>query len=56
MTAPDGLASPDDFFGRGTTLWFLRIAPVSAGVIFAADQSGQKLLEPGRRQLGVKED
>ena len=23
---------------------------------FAADQSGQKLLEPGRRQLGVKED
>jgi hypothetical protein len=56
MTAPDGLASPDDFLGRGTTHWFLRIAPVSAGVIFAADPSGQKLLEPGRRQLGAKED
>jgi hypothetical protein len=34
MAAPDGLASPDRSFGRGTTLWFSRIAPVSAGVIF----------------------
>jgi hypothetical protein len=44
MTAPDGLASPDDFFARRTTLWFPRIASVSAGVIFAAGQSGQKFL------------
>ena len=42
MTAPERLASPDISSAGALPSGFPRIAPVSAGISFAADQSGQK--------------